>query len=440
MDIPRNYPEHFDQRICPSPFWLRTPVVLVASCGLPALLACYLPSEVYQLEWRMPKYFENSDLLLVVTSISVLTVGFWIGAANIRKLLPLDVQPGPALKNWAGFACLLTYLGYFVLFGVAVIHGLRLSHIAQAISGYDMRYSPFLRDGKMETVSGVSTMTQFGIAAVVLCSLAFWHRPKLFRVLVCPMLLLSALRALLNSERLAVLELAIPLGIMWLRMNFIGRLVSIWTPIRLNMIPVLTFIAVFVMFAGMESFRSWRHYQKKSDSLIEFAAIRFGGYYVTSMNNGALLLDHSGEQPFPYYSIEWFWRMPILSSIFSYEEMSGIDPSKDFQSMLATYANPEFNNPGGLFVLLGDMGVIGGLTIMFVMGIFFGIAYSSFILGRLGGLLFYPTTIVCALEMPRFFYYGSHRNFPSVIFLFVVTLLCAVRYNHDSSEKRLASY
>jgi len=430
MNQLRHHPADEFRGICSIPFWLRAPFLFFASCVGSALLAWYLPQQAYIMEWRVSKYFETSDLLLVAGSVFTLVIGFWVGSFRSQRLLPLPVEPDPILGNLAVFASVITYFGYAAWFGLAAFRGLRPWHVYYAIFGNDLRFVYSLRTGYMETVSGVTTTTQFGIAAVLLCSLAFWNQPKIFRWLVYPLVILSVLRAVLNSERLSILELIIPLGIMWLRLNLFGRPVSRLTLLRLMILPFVVIAAVFILFVGMESLRSWQHYRQSSDSLLEFAALRFGGYYITSMNNGALLLDHPGDQPLPYYTIEWFWRLPLISNIISYEQITGIQPLSEFHDMLVTYANPEFNNPGGFFVILTDLGMIGGLSLIFFLGIVSGVLYTSFVLGRLSGLLFYPTVIMCGLEMPRFFYYGSHRNLPSLLFLFLTILLTARLFNH----------
>jgi hypothetical protein len=63
----------------------------------------------------------------------------------------------------------------------------------------------------LETVPGVTTCTQFGIAAGVLgCLIGAGGRWDMVRRKLAILLFLALLRALIYSERLAFLELAIP--------------------------------------------------------------------------------------------------------------------------------------------------------------------------------------------------------------------------------------
>src|SRR5882724_10261788 len=88
-----------------------------------------------------------------------------------------------------------------------------------------------MKDLYLGTISGVTTLTQLGIPAMVLGVMI--GVVKGWKMVAAPMgvvFFLAAIRALFNSERLAIIELAIPAFVLALRLlmlespRFTGRL------------------------------------------------------------------------------------------------------------------------------------------------------------------------------------------------------------------------
>ena len=86
---------------------------------------------------------------------------------------------------------------------------------------------------------------------------------------------------------------------------------------------------------------------------------------------------------------------------------------------MEVYANPEYNNPGGLLIAVSDFGLIG-LLFSFFLGRFFGSMYMSFRNGQLLGFILYPACFLCMLELPRYFYFSGNRAFYVIIGMLVI--------------------
>ena len=139
-------------------------------------------------------------------------------------------------------------------------------------------------------VAGVTSLTQVGIAQVVLAALVLCHgrSPAVVRRLVV-VLVLGLLRSYLLTERLALLELVVPL----LAVGAAHRRRRRGRGRFLPFAPVLALPVLLVVFGIFEYSRSWNYYRTRTtQSFPLFVVNRLAGYYATSYNNGALQLDH----------------------------------------------------------------------------------------------------------------------------------------------------
>ena len=100
---------------------------------------------------------------------------------------------------------------------------------------------------------------------------------------------------------------------------------------------------------------------------------------------------------------------------------------------LARYADPEFNNPSGIFPVFFDLGLPGGLVYAAVWGALMGYTYRGFILKRGFGSLFFPAAFVSMLEVMRILYLPDSRAF-------TVMLGLAVGYVFFRQPERLGRF
>jgi hypothetical protein len=167
--------------------------------------------------------------------------------------------------------------------------------------------------------------------------------------------LATCLRVVLNSERLALLELSVPALLIVVRTLVMERS---WSPRARRLIqlaPAWGLLSMLLTFGATEYFRSWRHYRYEFDSVAEFTLWRVSGYYTTALNNGAMAYETRGAWPLPYASLHAWWAFPLVEhSSFSFEALSGVDPETTHTTTLQRFGNPELNNDSGLLQPLLD--------------------------------------------------------------------------------------
>ena len=238
------------------------------------------------------------------------------------------------------------------------------------------------------------------------------------------MLFLALVRALIYSERLAFLELAIPFLV--LRLAEPG----VWTnnrPLRtlIRVAPLLGPVAVYVIFTSFEYVRSWSiYYRSRESSLFLFGFWRLVGYYVTSLNNTSFLLSRWHHAlAAPYFSLRFLWEFPglnvLIKDVFSWVPL---DYGR-FMGLLEFGANPEFNNWGGLLAPVVDFGVLGGLAYWVFMGLVTGYLYSLYLRQHPLGMCLYPVVYLTLTEIPRYLYWSEGRAFPALAYLLLSAFL-----------------
>jgi hypothetical protein len=232
------------------------------------------------------------------------------------------------------------------------------------------------------------------------------------------------MRAILLSERLAFIELALPAGIIVLRASVLGRPVA--QPFRglLHAVPIVGVLALVVFFGGSEYFRSWRYYQHDFDSFAEFTLWRIGGYYTTAHNNGALALACDQPRPLPYATLRALWEFPgIEDSPLAYERLTRVRPDLVHTRTLELHGTPELNSDGGLFQPALDFGLAGSLVFWCGCGFAAGRLYRGFLAGSFAGIVIYPLVLLSILEAPRLLYVSNQRAFPGWAALVVAVWL-----------------
>jgi hypothetical protein len=297
----------------------------------------------------------------------------------------------------------------------------RLSTVVEAFVSQSNYTGSFKQ--QFATIPGVTTLTQVGMAFVIVALYSLRHRPdRLLRAQVALVFALAVLRAFLYTERLALIELAVPaLAVVAVGAVAAGRALP---RALVRAAPFVAVPVVFALFAAFEYSRSWQYFRVRTDrTFLEFALLRFGGYYATAYNNGQVQLDH-GTYPgrLPEQSLSALWTAPGIGDLGLYERWSATPPL-DAQLMLERYANPEFNNPGGVTTPFVDFGTVGGLLFFVGAGVVLGVLYRGLRDGRITGSLLYPLALTGVADMPRLLYWTQGRAVPSVLALVVVAVV-----------------
>ena len=405
-----------------NPFW-----VIVIPVVLFPLAAWMIPDADYQLYWRMPKVFTGDHLMLCLLVAAAFTMGcglaMYVDAARLRHRRPKGQTPS-MVPSWQGLLHLFhagvcaTAFAYALWFGLIMRQtgpGIFLS----VLRGDEGSIYELIRLRKDAAVAGVSSFTQAGIATsmlgIFLAIKLGWQRVRWPLALL---LALTLVRAVFLAERLALIEILLPTLVLWLRVRSVRRI----THSREALVQVAPFagaLALYALFTFGEYFRSWSYYSGQGEtSLLRFSFVRLLGYYVTSLNNGALLWDEVGAVYFPNATLGWLWRFPLLGGPLK-RMLGGSDEfSDDISLIVSEDANPEFNNPTGIFVVFMDYGTVGALAFFVLFGFLATMAYQSFRRGSAAGLFLYPFIFMGLTDQVRTFYLSGGRTFVAWLFLF----------------------
>lgn len=316
----------------------------------------------------------------------------------------------------------LTVFAYAAFLVVAVARGLRPGDLVAAVVSGDTS-SNALRD-LFAPVTGVTTLTQLGIAVVVIGGLLLLDQPDrstVRRVVIVVVLALA--RAYLLNERLAFIELAVPLMAV---LTFGARRASrsARSRVGLAVAPVALVPLLIVVFSVFEYSRSYTFFASRTQqSPLEFGLNRLAGYYATSYNNGALLLTHLPGDRVPYPTLEAVWTAPGVEQLGLYQALSRDDFVQELEYVLARFGSDEFNSPGGLAVPFLDYGTAGGYMLFLAAGLAVGAAYQRFKDGDLRFILVYPPLVTGLFELPRYLYWCQGR-----VAVPLVALVLAGRY------------
>jgi preprotein translocase subunit SecG len=390
-----------------------------------------IPEASYQLDWKTAKYFDTQAFFYVWYAViafaaggilveSVLPRTHYLGAQAVIEHLRL---PWRALRVLFYLSFVTILVAYAIWLVVLVQHGVSPGDLVAALRG-DAGANYQIR-GSGETLPGVTTFTQlaagFFILGTILISKFGWRGS--FFTLILPMLFiffLTVIRSKLWSERIAVLEILIPLVILGARFVSWGKSKR-WTRGCVAVAPVAAVLLLFIFFSVAEYSRSWLGvYSQSQDSFLLFSFTRLVGYYVTSLNNGALSVQVLNHYDFPYYTLAWFWRFPIIDTLVPYGNFGHASPDDDYNDLLLRFGNPEFTNPSGVFLVRLDYGFTGGIFAWFAFGVIAMLLYRSFRKGSLIGLLLYPFFYIGLLESPRIFYWSEPRSLPTWGLLFLI--------------------
>jgi oligosaccharide repeat unit polymerase len=400
---------------------LFAPVTLVLVLYVP-LLGLYLVTSdsIFRGEFRSSKAFSLDGLAYFGLALALFIVGAVLGG---RRGLRPSLGPGfEGAESEVAFRERLTW----------IVHRLLLASIAAYVcwfglgvyraGGFSSLYEAWITDpdyvkfGLLRTVPGITTLTQLAVAALPLGVAFGLFRRRSLRVLALSVFALALLRAVVFSERLALLELAIPC----LYLLIADRRVVVPKAVFVGVALGATILALFT---ATELRRSYVYTQNFSYTRV---VARFLGYYVTSENNGfAVVNDYRGATPFASTG-QMLWRFPVVGSLHA-EDVPGVgtvtlrygdlfhkDPASFWPRQFARQGlNYEFNvftTPG---YLAADFGWLG-LAVVFLLGAFSGRLYRR---GRtsLFHRALYSVWLVGLLEFMRIIYFFDTRALPAYL-------------------------
>lgn len=398
-------------RLMPLPWW-SSPTGAAVGFLLPAMVVISMTGGLSHpaLTIRGLRFLDDDYLLLGATMIVAMAIGGWIGA---------QLQVAPARKHeddpraWdrgamvVGCIALVAFLVWFKDF---FLHPGVLFDLLTGERKPDR--------SEIELTPGLTSLANtvpvfFSVYAFRMTD-GSPHRPaRRMHVMFTVLALLTVFRVHAWSERLAMMEMAVPFAIA-LGRSLGRRHHGVWPAVR-NFGPIAAVPMIIVFFGLAEYSRSWGSdtYQGKM-SFWEFAVGRFASYYFTSLNNGAGLLATLQWPTYEFeFTFEGLHRAPFgLGKMFA--DAVGYHGAR-LDWYLETYQDPEFNSPSGIYGAIVDLGIQGGLLYMLAIGVASGIAFRLYRGSRLSGVLLYPMYFISFLEIYRYPYLGQPRAFTWMI-------------------------
>ena len=407
-----------------APWWLH-PRFAVLFLGVPLLVLAYLIPEVsYLVLYRTHKYVDLNFLVLGLVVYGGFLAGSFFPVGTASRPQERDVLMYCRAAVWPLFV--FTIFGYVVWFAYAVLRGGAgevVSAVLNLVFNPTLGASEYVKLEVFERIPGITTFTQFGILYATVEALLWvdrkpWSRVALMRVMVVGSLTL--IRGLLIAERLAIVEVLVPVIVV-----LAGRAQP--KAIQRNLIrlaPLFLGFGVFGLFALQEYFRSWVYFSGiYGNSYLQFAAERFLGYYTTAVNNSAVVYYYEPLQPLRH-TLNSFLAFPGLGDVLStYYQATFGRGFIEYSLLLETYANYELNNPALVGLLLNEYSAILAPVVAFFIGLLSLSLYKGFIRGGLVGTLLYPSWFVGLLEISRIYYWANQRYFPVLALLAISILL-----------------
>jgi oligosaccharide repeat unit polymerase len=393
---------HRLEKLSPTKWFLWINVFLAA--------ICLISTDNNFLHWQVPKDFNLLRLLYYFFLVACLVVGtLFTKTKNLNQQNSLE----PEFKkiNFAYWLLVnLMLVGYLFWIFFILERGGGIGLLMQAFSPTAGTYSRL--NQYVSGVAGITSLTQFGPGAAALAGyFRAKDEPWKFKVLI--IWVPALFRAVINAERIAIIEVVIPFFIMWFLYAKNLKRPKIEISIAVGL--AVTYIAVAEYTRSWLSYYSLAYHGKLSSFLLE----RIQGYYVTSVNNGFLLIDHYGPGPrAPFGTFDFFFRFPVIKNLFRNLPMSGLNPAGDSLSTYGSFSNPGFNNPNGLLVFVIDWGWLIAPIAAVLLGIFVSIFYQKAIKGDFAALVYFSSTFYGFIELPRYLLWANSRSF-----LYLITFL-----------------
>jgi hypothetical protein len=385
-----------------------------------ALLPPLLSTPYQRTQWGVPWYLTMGDYQLIALGGAVLLLGIVVGSvgAGPSGTVFFDVDV-PRLRRATNILLALFGIGYVVWAWSAHRHGFTVSLALATLKG--TAGANYASRADLATVPGVSTLTEVGPVLVAALILLWRCGVRRYSVLTL-VIALSALRAILNSERLSMLEIALPIMLMIL-MTRDRRETDLTRRRPMLVVGFFTApLAVLLLFVVTERSRSWNsHYSRLyPGSLVQFSLDRIWGYYATAADNGAVYRDYRAPAlHLPELTLQALTHAPGVSELIRVVGVP-VDTTQGWSQALAFYANPEFNNPSSFLPIIGEIGLPLALCLFASWGLLMGALHKHARSGSVGALVAVAGLSLGLLELARYPYYSSGRFVPAALAAVIV--------------------
>ncbi|MDX1963154.1 MAG: O-antigen polymerase [Pirellulales bacterium] len=422
--MPAAAPSSRTDHAWPLPGFLH-PWACVAWVSIPTILHTYWISRGnFHTLWNVQKHLGDWELAIILAAVACFGLGVFLSSGTRPRIVEQSERDHSAealtLVFWLGWA--LVMLANAIWLAMAMKRGFSLAVVEENF-GSDGGNVSYLKKEVFQTIPGVTTATQFAMSAAVMAVYLYWRRGEFRYVLALGCIILTTLaRSFLRAERLALIETVVPAIIMavWLAYR-VNSTMTVSRDRWIRYSPALFLVLGITAFGFFEYFRSWKFYKAEQRSFTQFVLDRFTGYYATSINNGAMVINHHKSLqyrlPLPYTTWYFFWNFPLVDATIGYEKLTRIDPFENWMNHLELHGNVEYNTECGWVYPMIDYGIFGGWLAWIAIGYGVGWVYRYFDAGHMYALLLYPLFWVCFLDFPRTFLITSGRFLPSYLLI-----------------------
>ncbi len=395
-------------------WWLHPAPILIAFFVFVFVPTAGLGGDAFAALWGGYKYFDYRMLAIVTLGFSAYLCAFWAstrlgGRGRGGVALTLSPMSVGTVRNWYRIVYLATLLGYIFWVAVAALQGASLAQV-QAVLSLEQGAISSLKSVSVP-VAGLTTLTQLGPLAAVLWVI-LRRLGESGRASIGFLVGIAALRSFLYGERLALLEIAVPLLVM-MALTARSQSARRWA----KRAPALAVPALVAFFSLFEYTRSWQ-FAKESHggNFSGYMVDRLLGYYATAANNSGLMYEHVSRVPgVPYFSAPALWDFPLTPVLAGSATVDGVAPGMWWFSQLVGFANPNFTNVGSVLVTAGELGLAGMVVYWTMLGLIAGVIFLRMKSGDLGCLALYATGFVGLLELVRFNYWSLGRFTPCLV-------------------------
>ena len=371
------------------------PLIIFTSATIFSLLSYFLINNQYFTDMvGIGKETSSMGLLSIFFYLLIFSIPFLIDSKN-TKVFNFKVG-SEIIFRYALFSLFLCVVGNLLFFRFFYQNPEQLLAWTQTGSTGALR----IYLGQTQ-IPGITTMTQFGIPSLILFMLLYLqhnYKKSFFFILI--IFLFAFARSFLFSERLAIIEIMLPILVLLLH----------FSKIKLKSFAILAFI-FFAMIWSFEFFRSYANswYNNYYDPFF-FLVNRFFMYFATTVNNYLIT--------FNYFEYQYFMS-GLLAPFYQFFSSNTIEGF----TLLERYGSPEFNSPFYFGVFYRNFWFLSPLFV-YLTGLIIKTIYLNFRKRNFFGLYFFPVIFISIVDI-RIMYLLETRIFffYFVFFLIVIEVL-----------------
>ena len=406
-------------------YWWSYPSKVTLFVLLPVYVSCCaIGSEGFRLYGHYTKFIDFNVFLVGLTGLLVFGFSSWLLEGKGDRPANLDrINPVVLGRALLAMFC-LSVAGYVMFFLPLLGRPSLIPELAFGSNSAQFQIRALLTVDKLHGTSLMSLQMYVAILYGLWRQLSDKPPTRSARIQFYVLLVMCLLRAWLNSERLAAIELVLPFALV----RYAG--IQNRKSVALVFAPLFGVVAVYFLFSVGEYFRSWQFYRAFGGTFVEFSWARLVGYYATALNNGAAAITRLPPNVWPLRTFPFLFKLPFWNALGLPNPLE----SDQWMTFLALYANPEFNNPSGIFSPVSDFGLVLGIGTWALMGVIAGSLFRAYYRWKLVGLILYPAFYIGIAEVLRIFYWGLDRTFLPIVGGFLLVFYLNARRPSAWSE------